>query len=40
MKGMRTQRFGALVADGPGGRAIIVVPFDPDEVWVKERPRP
>ncbi len=30
---MRTQRFGALVAAGPGGRAIIVVPFDPDEVW-------
>jgi hypothetical protein len=30
---MRTQRFGAIVADGPGGRAIIVVPFDPDEVW-------
>jgi hypothetical protein len=30
---MRTQRFGALVAAAPGGRAIIVVPFDPDEVW-------
>ncbi len=30
---MRSQRFGALVAAGPGGRAIIVVPFDPDEVW-------
>jgi translation initiation factor IF-1 len=30
---MRTQRFGALVAAGPGDRAIIVVPFDPDEVW-------
>ena len=30
---MRTQRFGALVADGPGGRAIVVVPFDPDEAW-------
>jgi len=30
---MRTQRFGALVAPAPGGRAIIVVPFDPDEVW-------
>jgi Bacteriocin-protection, YdeI or OmpD-Associated/Domain of unknown function (DUF1905) len=33
MSDMSTQRFGALVADGPGGRAIIVVPFDPDEVW-------
>jgi hypothetical protein len=30
---MRTQRFGALVAAALGGRAIIVVPFDPDEVW-------
>lgn len=30
---MRTQRFGALVAAAPGGRAIVVVPFDPDEVW-------
>jgi translation initiation factor IF-1 len=33
MSGMSTQRFDALVADGPGGRAIVVVPFDPDEVW-------
>ena len=30
---MRTQRFGAVVAAGPGGRAVIVVPFDPDEAW-------
>jgi len=30
---MRTQRFSAFVAAGPGGRAMIVVPFDPDEVW-------
>jgi hypothetical protein len=30
---MRAQRFGVLVAAGPGGRAVIVVPFDPDEVW-------
>jgi hypothetical protein len=30
---MPTQRFAALVAAGPGGRAIIVVPFDPDKVW-------
>ena len=30
---MRTQRFDALVAAAPGGRAIVVVPFDPDEVW-------
>ena len=27
------QRFRALVAAGPGGRAVIVVPFDPDAVW-------
>jgi translation initiation factor IF-1 len=33
MNAMRTQRFEALVADGPGGRATIVVPFDPDEAW-------
>jgi hypothetical protein len=30
---MRTRRFSALVAAGPGGRAMIVVPFDPDEAW-------
>jgi Bacteriocin-protection, YdeI or OmpD-Associated/Domain of unknown function (DUF1905) len=27
------QRFGGRVAAGPGGRALIAVPFDPDEVW-------
>ena len=30
---MRTQRFDAVVADGPAGRTIVVVPFDPDAVW-------
>ena len=30
---MRVQRFGAQVAPGPGGRAVIVVPFDPDQAW-------
>jgi hypothetical protein len=30
---MRTQRFGALVAAAPGGRAVIAVPFDPDDAW-------
>jgi translation initiation factor IF-1 len=30
---MRTQRFGAVVAAGPSGGAIIVIPFDPDEIW-------
>jgi hypothetical protein len=30
---MRTQRFSAVVAAGPGGQAIITVPFDPDEEW-------
>ena len=30
---MRTQRFSALVAAGPDGRATITVPFDPDELW-------
>jgi len=27
------QRFRALIAAGPRGRAVIVVPFDPDAVW-------
>ena len=30
---MRTQRFGAVVAAGTSGRAIIVIPFDPDGMW-------
>jgi hypothetical protein len=30
---MSAQRFHALVADGPGGRATIAVPFDPDGLW-------
>lgn len=30
---MRSQRFAVVVAAGPGGSAVIVVPFDPDEVW-------
>jgi Bacteriocin-protection, YdeI or OmpD-Associated/Domain of unknown function (DUF1905) len=30
---MRTQRFTVPVAAGPGDRAMIVVPFDPDEMW-------
>ena len=30
---MRTQRFTVPVAAGAGDRAIIVVPFDPDEMW-------
>jgi hypothetical protein len=30
---MRTQRFGARVAAGPGGGAVISVAFDPDEAW-------
>jgi translation initiation factor IF-1 len=30
---MRAQRFSVRVAAGPGDRAVIVVPFDPDEVW-------
>jgi hypothetical protein len=30
---MRTQRFDAVVTAGRGGRAVIVVPFDPDEAW-------
>jgi len=30
---MRVQRFGAHVATGPRGRAVIAVPFDPDQAW-------
>ena len=30
---MRVQRFTAPVTAGPKGHAVIVVPFDPDEVW-------
>ena len=30
---MRVQRFGTHVATGPRGRAVIAVPFDPDEAW-------
>ncbi len=33
LRAMRVQRFGARVAPGPGGRAVIAVPFDPDEAW-------
>jgi Domain of unknown function (DUF1905) len=29
----RVQRFTAHVAAGSGGRAVIVVPFDPDQAW-------
>jgi len=30
---MSTQRFRTVVAAASGGRALIVVPFDPDELW-------
>ena len=30
---MRVQRFSAHAAPGPRGRAVIAVPFDPDEAW-------
>jgi hypothetical protein len=30
---MSAQRFSARIAPGPGGRAVIAVPFDPDEAW-------
>ena len=30
---MSVQRFGGRVAAGPGGRGVIAIPFDPDEVW-------
>jgi hypothetical protein len=30
---MRAQRFGARVAAGSRGRAVIAIPFDPDQAW-------
>jgi hypothetical protein len=30
---MGPQRFRAVIAAGSGNRAVIVVPFDPDEMW-------
>ncbi len=30
---MDSQRFRAVVSSGAHGRAVVVVPFDPDEVW-------
>ena len=30
---MCVKRFGARIAAGPRGRAVIAVPFDPDEAW-------
>jgi hypothetical protein len=30
---MGAQRFRAVVAAGPRDRAVVVVPFDPDEAW-------
>ncbi len=33
IRDMPVQRFRALVAAGPRQRAVIMVPFDPDEAW-------
>jgi hypothetical protein len=33
MRAMIAERCTALVIAGPGGRAIVVVPFDPDKAW-------
>jgi Bacteriocin-protection, YdeI or OmpD-Associated/Domain of unknown function (DUF1905) len=30
---MGQQRFRAAIAADPGGRAVITVPFDPDQLW-------
>jgi hypothetical protein len=30
---VRAPRFTALVTSGSGGRAVVIVPFDPDEAW-------
>ena len=33
MSAMRLQRFRAVITAGPRGRAVIEVPFNPDETW-------
>jgi hypothetical protein len=33
MKVMGSQRFRAVIATDPQGRAVIAVPFDPDDAW-------
>jgi Bacteriocin-protection, YdeI or OmpD-Associated/Domain of unknown function (DUF1905) len=33
MTDMPVQRFSAVVTAGPRGSGVIVIPFDPDEVW-------
>jgi len=35
-----TQRFRAVVAAGTGGRAVIAMPFDPDETWGRKAEHP
>jgi hypothetical protein len=40
MSVVREQRFSGQVAEGPRGRAVIVVPFDPDEVWGSKADHP
>ncbi len=37
---MGPQRFRAVIAAGPGGRAVITVPFDPDETWSAKADHP
>ena len=37
---MSSQRFRAVIADGPRDSAVIMVPFDPDEAWGAGRPTP
>ena len=33
IRGMGPQRFRAVIAADPDGRAVIAVPFDPEETW-------
>jgi bacteriocin resistance YdeI/OmpD-like protein/uncharacterized protein DUF1905 len=37
---MRVQRFSAHLAPGPGDRAVIAIPFDPDQVWEAKADHP
>ncbi|MDX6334644.1 MAG: hypothetical protein QOG05_1984, partial [Streptosporangiaceae bacterium] len=33
MRAMRLQRFRAVITADPRGRAVIEMPFNPDETW-------
>jgi hypothetical protein len=40
MSAVRSQQFRAVISAGPGGRAVLEVPFDPDEAWGAKADQP